>query len=425
MDNMLLKGFVVCVALLLMAGCGQSKDAEIVEAMPSVGDTAAKPTVRASDSPSASQHSVRFATFNVSLFRDKEGGLKQAILAGDDPQMQAVADIIKRVQPDVLLLAEFDFDRKGESLFAFRDAYLGKEIYPHILAIPSNTGVSSGIDLNGDGKIVTKPGSRDYGGDAFGFGRFPGQYGFALVSKYPIDRANIRSFQKFKWQDMPDNAMPAEFYNADASSVFRLSSKNHVDIPVLINGSPVHIIAAHPTPPVFDGPEDRNGRRNNDEIRLLADYITPGAGDYLVDDQGRAGGLGPEQRFIVMGDLNADPIDGDIFGAGIGQLLDNPMIEDVVPSSAGAAAASLRQGGVNMSHNLPADQDTSDFADKGSAASGNMRLDYVLPSKFGLLPTSSGIFWPEEEADGFGLVGDGHPVISSDHRLVWVDIVVE
>jgi hypothetical protein len=41
--------------------------------------------------------------------------------------------------------------------------------------------------------------------------------------------------------------------------VFRLSSKSHWDVPIVIGRKTVHFLVSHPTPPVFDGPEDRNG----------------------------------------------------------------------------------------------------------------------------------------------------------------------
>ena len=44
----------------------------------------------------------------------------------------------------------------------------------------------------------------------------------------------------------------------------------------------VHFLVSHPTPPVFDGPEDRNGPRNYDEIRFWADY-SPRTGGYIYD----------------------------------------------------------------------------------------------------------------------------------------------
>ena len=46
----------------------------------------------------------------------------------------------------------------------------------------------------------------------------------------------------------------------------------------------MHLLVAHPTPPTFDGAEDRNGTRNHDEIRFWADYVRPARGHYMYDD---------------------------------------------------------------------------------------------------------------------------------------------
>jgi hypothetical protein len=34
----------------------------------------------------------------------------------------------------------------------------------------------------------------------------------------------------------------------------------------------------------------------------------------------------------------------------------------------------------------------------------------------------AGIFWPAQGEELFRLTGEGHPAVSSDHRLVWVDL---
>ena len=167
--------------------------------------------------------------------------------------------------------------------------------YDHLFIAPSNTGIPSGFDLNNNGVV----GGPD---DAFGFGFFPGQFGMLVLSQHPIDTADIRTFQHFLWKDMPGALLPddpatpapADWYSPDELDVFRLSSKSHWDVPILIDGKTVHFLVSHPTPPVFDGPEDRNGTRNFDEIRFWADYITPGTSSrYIYDDAGRQGGLTP------------------------------------------------------------------------------------------------------------------------------------
>jgi hypothetical protein len=86
---------------------------------------------------------------------------------------------------------------------------------------------------------------------------------------------------------------------------------------VQIDKRTAHFLTSHRTPPVFDGPEDRNGLRNADEIRFWADCVTPGPGRHIYDDQGGRGGLHPSALFVVAGDQNSDPFDGDSLRTGV------------------------------------------------------------------------------------------------------------
>ncbi len=227
------------------------------------------------------ERSARFATFNASLNRAVEGELVADLSTPDDVQAQAVAEVIQRVRPDVLLINEFDFDAEGLAARLFQQNYLSVGhngarpiAYRYRFVAPSNTGIPSGFDLDNNGAV---------GGpnDAFGFGAYPGQFGMAVYSRYPILRHHVRTFQHFLWKDMPGALLPddpatpapADWYSAEELAVFRLSSKSHWDVPVLVGGKVIHTLVSHPTPPVFDGPEDRNGTRNHDEIRLWADYV--------------------------------------------------------------------------------------------------------------------------------------------------------
>ena len=65
----------------------------------------------------ATKQDIRFATFNTSLNRDSAGKLITDLSTPDNEQAQAVAEIIQRTNPDVLLLNEFDYDRKWRSNF--------------------------------------------------------------------------------------------------------------------------------------------------------------------------------------------------------------------------------------------------------------------------------------------------------------------
>jgi hypothetical protein len=91
----------------------------------------------------------------------------------------------------------------------------------------------------------------------------------------------------------------------------------------------------------------------------------------------------------------------------------------VTPSSDGAVEQAGLQGGANQTHLGDPRFDTADFAD---TAPGNLRADYVLPSK-NLRIKDAGVFWPTTDDPLFALVGT-FPFPSSDHRLVWVDLNV-
>ncbi|MEM1409130.1 MAG: endonuclease/exonuclease/phosphatase family protein [Pseudomonadota bacterium] len=152
---------------------------------------------------------MRIATFNVSLFGENPGDLQKR-LEGSDEQLSALVSIVRLVNPDILILTEFDHDPFGASLAAFADKLdLG---YRHRLALSSNTGVRSGEDLDRDGRKDHAIGTRGYAADAYGYGRFPGQYASALLSRFPIDRQHTRTFQEFLWEDLPDNLLPKDYF---------------------------------------------------------------------------------------------------------------------------------------------------------------------------------------------------------------------
>ena len=392
---------------------------------------------------------LRIATFNLSLYGQNGGEVLARLESGNDSQARHLAEIIQRVHPDVILLNEIDDDPQGAVLSVFCDKYLAVPQhvsqspvaaepleFAHRFRAPSNTGRHSSFDLGRNGEIDRNLNSDAYAADAWGYGRYPGQYGMAILSKYPIDTAAVRTFQNFRWRDMPGAQLPDDpatpepndWYSTDVLEQFPLSSKSHWDVPIIVEGRRIHLFASHPTPPIFDGPEDRNGRRNHDEIRFWIDYSGPAEqGAYIYDDNGQRGGLAaspvksdsPEEHsFVILGDLNGDPHDGD-GKAGIAALLEAPqLLRYPSPSSSGAVEQAKLQAGANLRHLGDPAHDTCDPAD--GPGPGNLRIDYVLPST-DLRVAKAGVFWPETTDPLFQLAGV-HPFPSSDHRLVWIDV---
>ncbi|RPD86612.1 endonuclease/exonuclease/phosphatase family protein [Luteimonas sp. 100069] len=368
---------------------------------------------------------LRIATYNTSLYSNEAGGLIER-LQGDDDNVHKIAAVLQQVRPDIVLLNEFDYVADGSAADLFQRRWLeqpqpggGEPLhYPYRYLAPVNTGVQSGLDLDNNGTVGGD--GRDRGNDAWGYGLHPGQYGMLLLSRYPIDAAAARTFQLLKWSAMPDAQRPRHpdgrpFHPDAVWSQLRLSSKSHWDVPVHAPGGVIHVLASHPTPPAFDGPEKRNVARNHDEIRLWTDYISPGPHPWLCDDTGRCGGLAADARFVILGDLNNDPVDGAGDHAAITELLEHPRVMRMAtPRSEGALEAAEADGGANAQHRGSAAHDTGSFGPRV----GNLRLDYALPS-VGRALVGSGVFWPRSDAAHAQII-DG-----TDHRLVWVDLQSE
>jgi|688.fasta_scaffold01020_31 endonuclease/exonuclease/phosphatase family metal-dependent hydrolase len=371
--------------------------------------------------PPKTEGTYRVATFNTAFSRDEAGALLKE-LHSESLQARRIAGIIRTVQPDIVLLNEFDYAADQASIRLFLSKYLeapdgiGPSIrYPHYYAAPVNTGEPSGLDLDQNG-------STNDPNDAFGFGRYPGHYGMVLLSKDPIDTDAIRTFQKFLWHTLPNSVNPVNpthkqaFYSDEVWRKLRLSSKSHWDVPIRTPLGTLHLLCSHPTPPAFDGPEDRNGKRNHDEIRLWKEYIENPTATFLVDDQGQQGGLSSEKSFIIAGDLNADPLDGDDEGQAIRQLLQSKRVNaSQTPAALGGKETALIQANKNTSHRGNPEEDTSDFNDRNP---GNLRVDYVLPSS-NLQIVQAGVFWPNSKRIQ---KIDPKWLEASDHRLVWIDV---
>lgn len=374
---------------------------------------------------------IRVATFNL------EDVATTDLLVNDQPRLQRLAEVIQRLRPTIVLLNEIAYDHhgvpgvpidepEGSNARRFVEHYLknpqaeGLEpVNYRAIMLPSNTGQASGLDLDNSGQAVTTyprparspadgkvppqtPEGREFGNDCWGFGTYPGQYAMALLVDDRLDvlEDEIRSFRLLPWSAMPDARRPMHedgtpWHAEETWEALRLSSKSHWDIPVRFpNGTVVHFLCSHPTPPAFDGPEGRNKARNHDEIRFWDDYLDNRT--WIADDRGEPGGLERGRLFVILGDLNADPAKGSDVGDPIGRLLKNPRVQGTPPPAMDTPAEGLQA------------TDTAHFG---------LRVDYVIPSK-GLGFIRSGIWTLEPEARRGS---EGFP---SDHFPVWMELTV-
>jgi hypothetical protein len=337
----------------------------------------------------AARAELRVAAFAAPFTRDGPGLLLRDLMAGGDDRTEAALEIIAAARPDILLLAGTDWDAGGVALeaLAARLAAHGLDL-PHRLAIEPNAGRRTGLDLDGDGAVGPR--------DAQGYGRFAGQGGMALLSRWPLGA--VRDLSGLLWRDLPGARLPvgadgAPFPSEAAQAVQRLSSTGHWVVEVLTPEGPVTLMAWAATPPVFDGPEDRNGLRNADELALWT---------RLLD-----GALGPPPagRFVLLGQANLDPADGQGLRSDMAALLGDPRLIDPRPASDGARLAA------DPGHRGDPALDTADWQEPG-----NLRVTYVLPSADWRI-AAAGVLWP---APGEPLAEPA--ALAGPHRLVWVDL---
>ncbi|SEW46026.1 Endonuclease/Exonuclease/phosphatase family protein [Cognatiyoonia koreensis] len=323
---------------------------------------------------------IRIATFAAPLSRDGPGLLLRD-LGREDAQIDAITAIISTVDPDILLLTDVDHDHDGLALTALRERFG----YPHQFATRPNSGLMTTLDLDQNGKLGEAR-------DAQGYGRFPGDGGMAILSRWPI--GNVTDLSDLLWQDMPGATLPQE-WPAVVNAQQRLSSAGHWIAPVLHPEGAITLMAFSATPPVFDGPEDRNGLRNRDELLLWS---------HILDTE-------ELENFVILGNANLDPSDGEGLRDAMAEFLADPRLQDPEPISDGGNVAA------NPTHVGDPALDTADWPEDGP---GNLRVSYVLPDADWIV-ADAGVFWPAPDDPLADLLGsDG--LAAGPHRLVWVDI---
>ncbi len=320
---------------------------------------------------------LRIATWDPGLTRDGPGLLLRDI-GREDPQVLAAAQVIAAANPDVILLTGIDWDLDGRALEAFAGLLgrIGPKM-PYRFTARPNSGMATELDLDGDGR----PGQA---GDAQGWGQFSGQNGMAVLSRLPLGK--ITDYSAMPWRDLPGHLMPQ--LAPEVADIQRMSSTAHWDVPVMTPDGALHLLAWSATPPVFDGPEDRNGRRNHDEAAFWLHHM-------------------PDAPFALIGNVNLDLIDGEGRSDALHALL--KLAHDPEPRGTWQPP----QTDANATHRGDPALDTAEFSADGP---GNLRVDYILPAK-GLTVLDSGVLWP---APGDPL--SDAVATASNHRLVWVDL---
>lgn len=307
--------------------------------------------------------------------------------------MAATAAAIAGVAPDVLALQGLDWDAGGLAIAALGEALAtAGHPMPYVHAGPTNRGVpaTAGGDLDGDGRTLE-------GDDMHGWARYTGQGSMAILSRHPLGEATDLS--RLLWSDLPG----ARRAGADGTDLLageyaglRLSTTAHWAVPVALPSGTVTVAAHHATPPVFDGPEDRNGRRSADEAAIWAAWLD-GALEAVP-----GGAPAPDGPVVLLMAANVDPVDGDGLGEAMRALLARRDLTD--PAPRGPARPTAEDG-----HAGDPALDTVDWPDPPEGP-GDLRVDYAIPSS-ALDVAGAGIAWPPEGA-------------ASRHAIVWVDVAL-
>lgn len=324
----------------------------------------------------AGADTLRIATYHTELSRKGPGVLLRDILAGRDAQVQAVLDVIVRVDADVILLLDVDWDFENRAVEALKSALADRNApYPHHVAAQPNTGLPSGFDLDGNERLGE-------GRDALGYGRFTGDGGMVLLSRLPF--GDVSDHSAALWSD--HSAVARDVLPDGADTVVPLANVAQWVVPLTVAGAEITLITLAANTPVFDGPEDRNGLRNADELayvaELAAEHDTP----------------------VVLGRGNIDPVDGQGIRGAMEALLTHPSLQDTMPRG---------NGGGGVDHRGDPALDTVEWDGPGP-----LRVDYVLPAR-GLRVVASGVVWPALDDPFAGTVAT-----ASRGRAVWVDIAL-
>lgn len=318
-------------------------------------------------------------TYNADLSRKGPGLLVRDLERFDDAKLKRTVSLIVDLAPDVLALQSIDFDHGLVALGLLQERLkeAGHEM-PHHFAVAPNSGISTGFDLDRDGRLDTAR-------DRQGYGLFAGQGGMAVLSTLPIDAEASVDHSALLWRDLEGATLPPDYFKEQELSTLRLHSVGAWDVAIRTPDGVVRVLVTQTAPPVFDGPEDRNGLRNSDQIKFWVNHI-----DNIAS-----------QDFVLVGGLNNDPVDGEGLKPELSRLLAHRSVQDVAPSTSFGLVD-------DADHRGRPEQDTVDWG----RDIGSLRVDYVLPSAS--LDVAAAAVERDQSA---GEAGD-----ITAHKPVWVDV---
>lgn len=405
----------LAVAALALWGCGSEESSGGTGGQPSGGAGGAGGAAGSGGTAGgALPPKVRIAQFNLREMSTAK------LLDGADEQAGAAAQVIAKFAPEIISINELQFDIEGIPSLGSPGApsstqpgtfdggaQNAKRLAERVAAL--NPAAAFSFTVLTVGNSGFKWAGPTLGNPSFvlrGWGDWPGRFNSAILTKFPIAYDKIRVINEFAWDALPDNSidkMKTEI-GTSVPAGFPLFEKGILVVPVEIApGQLLHMVMHHPVAPAF---EAINPYRHFDELhglKLFLDGTLPGVEPLPVG-----------ARFVVIGDLNADPEDGDSLDGGIEPILGHPALNVFFPAGSGTKGTNGKYNtylsGCGKDDGTTVDDPTTKF---------QMQLDYILPSKtFGAAQVGE-IFFPDfqsQKAD-FLLACQ-----ASDHRFLYVDV---
>ncbi len=259
----------------------------------------------------------------------------------------------------------------------------------------------------------------------------------AVFSRYPIVTDRVRTFQHFRWADMPGALLPDDPATAaPAGLVLGRGARGRPAVEQVALGRAGPGRREPPGPGRPHGalprlaPDAAHLRRRRGPQRHPQPRRDPVLGRLRLRRPRRplrvrrrraaAAGWRAGASFVIAGDQNSDPVDGDSVPGAIQQLLDHPRVTDPRPAS------QRRQGGVRAAgrrqpraRGQPALRHRRLRGHPARQPAGRLRAALHATSRC----VGAGVFWPVQANPLSRLTGT-FPFPSSDHRSVWVDVQV-